>query len=501
MIESAAQAKLKPSERIIAWLLPSTPVLVFVLVFWLSLFFMPQMLNGDGDLGRHLTTGNLILTTGQIPTHDLFSHTMNGAALVPKEWISQVLFALAFRVAGLNGVAWLTALVLAATYGILTIVLRRAGVRAIVALAAGVTACVVGSLHALARPHLFTWLFFALFLLVLEEYRRNRRWRTLWALPFLMLAWANLHGAFISGLTLVAFYAVGAALERKWQQAAELIGLEGILILASFVNPAGPQLITHVFATLGDRFIVDNTVEFQSPNFHMISVWPFAALLGFSLAVVGRSSRRLEWTPLLVLGGWTLFALYSSRNIPLYAQAAVVALAPRVEGLIDEMLPAAKRFLTRTDEIDRLVSGWVWAALVVILLVGAEASGAKLDVRGMGNRFDPHVFPVAAVDALHDALPSGKVFNEFTWGGYLIYRLWPQEHVFIDGWTDMYGDTLTREYLQTINAEPGWDQVLERYQVQWVIIPPTRALAAQLDESPNWTRRYEDTTAGVWVRR
>ncbi len=62
-------------------------------------------------------------------------------------------------------------------------------------------------------------------------------------------------------------------------------------------------------------------------------------------------------------------------------------------------------------------------------------------------------------------------------------------------------DALTREYLQTVNAEPGWNAVLDRYNVQWVIVPPWRALAAQLDASPYWTRRYEDGTAGVWVRR
>ena len=501
MNESVTRAKLKSSERIIAWLLPSMPVLVFALIFWMSLFFMPQMLNGDGDLGRHLTTGNYILATKQIPTRDLFSHTMNGAPLVPKEWLSQVLFALAFHADGLNGVAWLTALVLAATFALLTAGLRHLGVRAIVALAAGVAASIVSALHALARPHIFTWFLFALFLLMLEDYRRNSRWRAPWALPLLMLAWANLHGAFISGLTLVAFYAIGAALERRRRQAAELVLVEGILILASFINPVGLQLLAHVFATLQDRFLVDNTFEFQSPNFHLFSVWPFAALLGFSLGVAWLSQRRLDWTPLVVLGGWMMFALYSSRNIPLYAQAAFVVLAPAADSLIDEALPAAKRFLARTDEIDRISFGWVWAALLVVILVGAEASGARLDAWGRGNVFDPSVFPVAAVDALGSAPPSGDMFNEFTWGGYLLYRMWPAQRVFIDGWTDFYGDTLTREYLQVIDAEPGWEAILDRYNVRWVIIPPTRALAAALDASPAWIRRYADATAVVWVRR
>src|SRR5436190_13361232 len=90
-------------------LLPSLEILLFLLVFYISLFFMPDMLNSDGDLGRHITVGNYILDTHTIPTTDIFSHTRYGQPLVLHEWLSEVLFASAYRAAGLNGVAWLTA--------------------------------------------------------------------------------------------------------------------------------------------------------------------------------------------------------------------------------------------------------------------------------------------------------------------------------------------------------------------------------------------------------
>ncbi len=502
MTDRAIAVPTKPSEKIAAWLLPSAPVLVFVLIFWMSLFFMPTMLNaGDGDLGRHIVTGNYILTTGQVPTHDIFSHTKPGAPYVPVEWLSEVLFALAYRAAGLNGVAWLVALVIASCYALLTWGVRRQGVSAPIALAGGVVAAIVGSIHALTRPLIITWLLFTIFLLVLENYRQNNRRRALLLLPVLMIGWVNFHGAFVSGLALVAIYIVGGLFEKKWKRALELAALWIALLLASLITPVGPGMLTHVLSTLQNRYLVDITVEFQSPNFHIISTWPFAALLLLSLAIAWLSPRRLEWTPLALLGGWTAFALYSARNIPLYALAAVMVLAPSADALVGEMLPAVKRFLSRIDEIDRRCWGWVWAFVIVVVLVGIEASGTPLDAWGRGNTIDPHVFPVVAIDTLKDSPPAGNVFNEFTWGGYLLYRMWPQQRVFIDGWADFYGDALTREYLQAVNAEPGWNAVLDRYNVQWVIIPPTRALAAQLDASPTWTRRYEDGTAGVWVRR
>ncbi len=490
------------TEKRLAWLLPSVPVLLFVLIFWETLLFMPKILNaGDGDLGRHITIGNSILTTGQIPTQDVFSHTMTGAPLVPHEWLSQTLFALAHRAAGLDGVAWLTAFVLASTYAILAIGLRRIGVRAVVALAGAFIASVVGAVHVLARPHIFSLLFFTCFLVILEDYRHTGRRRALWLLPLLMVAWANTHGAFISGIVLVLLYGVGTFLGRERQRLIELAGLEVALLLATLINPVGWLMIGNSFAYLQNRFLVDVTVEYTSPNFHLISAWPFAALLLLSLAIAWRTNRRLGWTPLILVGGWSAFALYSARNIPLYAQVAVIALAPAAESLIDEMLPAAQRVLSRTDELDRASWGWVWAVVVVAALIGAQASGTKVDAWGMGNAFDPRVFPVAAVDALKDSPPAGNMFNDFNWGGYLLYRLWPQKQVFIDGQTDFYGEALTREYLQVANVEPGWEAVLDRYKVRWVIVPPSRALAARLDASSDWARQYKDETAGVWVRR
>jgi hypothetical protein len=492
----------RQSDKIVGWFLPSMPVIVFVLIFWMSLFFMPRIINaGDGDLGRHITSGNVILSTGQIPTQDLFSNTMSGGLLYPKEWLSQVLFALAFRVAGLNGIAWLTALILAATYSVLAIGLRRLGVNMVITAAGAIIASAVGSLHSLTRPHILSWLLFTLFLSILEDHRMNGRRRGLWLLVPLMAAWANLHGAFIYGLVLIALYCIGAALEGERRRAIELFAFTILVILASFFNPVGPAMLAHNLDFLQNRFLTDLSTEYASPNFHVISAWPFAALLVVSLAIVARIGQRLTWTPVILLSIWTAFALYSVRNVPLYAQVAVFILAPYADRLMHEILPRAELFLSHMDAIDRMANGWVWAIVAFALLVGLESSGTNLDPWGMGNTFDPHVFPVAAVDGVKAAPPVGDMFNEFNWGGYLLYRLWPEKKVFIDGWIDFYGEGLTREYLQALNAEPGWESILDRHKVQWVIVAPTRPLAVRLDESPGWDLRYKDGVAGVWVRR
>ncbi len=484
------------------WWLPSVQIAIFVLVFWANLLFMPQILNADGDLSRHLTIGNVIFTTRQIPTRDLFSHTLPNAPVVLHEWLSQVVFATANGVAGLNGVAWLTALVIAATYTILAYALRDAGVRALVTLGGAFTAFIAGAIHALARPHIFTTLFFAAFLFVIERYRRSGNVRLLFLLPPLMIVWANLHGAgLIFGLILIGLYIAGAVLERNRRSAIELSALWVFVLLASLVNPAGLQLLTHTSGFLGSRFILDITTEYQSPNFHAVNTWVFAVLIVASLAMGWRGTQKLAWTNLILLVSWTGFGLYTARNIPLYALVAIIVLAPVADTWIAEAAPALNQFVSRFEANARLASGWIWAVAVAVVLIALEANGAKLDLWRKGNVLDANTFPIAAVDSIKSSPPEGNVFNDFNWGGYLLYRLYPDKKIFIDGFTDFYGEQLTREYLKVVDGTPGWEEILERRQVQWVIVPPTGSLADRLDHSAQWISRYKDKTAGVWVKK
>ena len=259
-------------------------------------------------------------------------------------------------------------------------------------------------------------------------------------------------------------------------------------------------MLKNSFGYLQEDFLVDLTNEYRSPNFHTYSTWPFAALLLGSVAFGWLTGRRLGWTALILLVAWTAFALYSARNIPLYGLVAVILLVPEVDAWLGEVWPAFGRFLTRTNEAAKGTWGWMWALMLVVLVAGLQSSGVKLDVFQVGNTISPDRFPVAALDAVEDNLPPGNMFNEFHWGGYLLYRLWPEKEVFIDAQSDFYGEALTREFLHIMNAESGWEKKLDDYDIDWIIIPPATPLAAWLPQTPGWEQIYGDDTAVIWVR-
>src|SRR3990170_3284447 len=434
-------------------LLPRLGDILFIALFVAVIGLGPRLLNQDGDLGRHLTIGEYILDNGNIPTRDLFSHTLAGAALTPHEWLARVIFAGANRLGGLDGVVIFSALLIAVTF---TLVYRQCYQRsriALISLGWAILGAATASLHWIARPHLFTILMAILWVRELERIRLGggSRW---WALPILMLLWANLHGGFLVGFVIWGIYLI----RFQFSETSKMLALGVISALITLINPVGWRL------------------------------WETG---------LGLSRDRKVFVHILLLAAWTVMGLYSARNIPLYAVISAPILAEVSAGLI-RRLPFFKAFVQldeRLVEVDRGLRGHVWPALAGLAVVAALAKGIILDFSGQGNHFSPQVFPVKAVDWMEAHSIIGAGFNYFPWGGYLLYRTWPEQRVFIDGQTDFYGEQLTRQYEKAISLQPGWREVLHENHVRWVLMPPESLLARALQAEPGWITLFRDDTA------
>ncbi len=483
-----------------SYLLPKLGDVLFLAGLACAILLGPRLLNVDGDLGRHQVIGNYILDTGKIPTQDLFSHTMSGQPLTPHEWLSEVVFAFFYRWMGFNGVVLLCGLLLAFTFRVLYgNILKRWG-KPLLCLSLCLAAMAVSSLHWLARPHLFTLFFLVIWLGEVERLfsGATSRW---WSLPVLMVFWANLHGAFIAGFVTWGIYLVGYGWDhlRKGDINPTILkfGLAaGALAFgASLVNPSGLQLWATSLGYLQNQYLVGHTAEYLSPDFHLVSTWPFLAMLMLAIVAFGLKKSPASSEHVFAMAAWAGMGLISMRNIPLFGIVAVYGLAETLSGDRDPAPGLEARLMVMEN---RLV-GWTWPAVFILLIIFAYGRGVNLDAQQKGNQFDPQVFPVAAVDWLQDHPQPGEGFNYFPWGGYLLFRDWPDAKVFIDGQTDFYGESLTREYEDVITAGPGWQAVLNRYSVGWILIPEKTDLSQALDQSTDWNLVYHDPTASIYV--
>jgi hypothetical protein len=427
---------------------------------------------GDGDPGRHIRVGSYILETRSIPRVDLFSHTMQGEPFIPFEWLSEAIFAGFHMSAGLAGAAVLTALLFGGTVALVYLTMVRSGVPTFVAFLFAFVSMTLQAMHLHPRPHMFTTLLVAVFAFILLEARRDRRTGRLLLLPPLMAVWANLHGGFLVGFILLFMFAADSWLtwrgtrgESSPRYAMWITGVLGLCFLASLLSPARLELWPHTTGYLKEDWLVDFTQEYMSPNFH---------------------------DPLIKL-----------RNIPLFAVLALPWLATWTIALADQDTRpgrALDRFMEWTRRLSRTeatLTGWPIVAVGVVVLTAAALRPDRREVYS----FSSEVFPVAAVESLleSDVELVGPVYNEFGWGGYLLYRAWPEIPVFIDGQTDFYGEELTQEYVRIRGLRPDWETLLDKHGVRWALIPVDAPLAQGLELHADWERVYSDSVAVAFV--
>lgn len=488
------------------YLIPRLRDILFLAIFIAALMLGPRMLNQDGDLPRHLLMGKIVLETRSIPTTDIFSHVYQGTPLVPHEWLAGVVFYVVYHFLGLDGIVLLAALLLAMTFSLVyeeilrhpSSALKASSRVRLAALVLTAWGAAITSLHWITRPHLFTMLFFALYLVWVNKLQRGESKR-FWLFPLAMLLWGNMHGEFIAGLLVLGAYGAGWVWDYIFSTIKPPIETGKQLALAffsslfvTFVNPVGLRAWETVFGYVTNRYLMSRINETNPPDFSQPQFQVLLVLLGFSIFLLATQKGNLSTGQAFALAGFSIMSLLSARNVHLYGVAAPLLLAGT---LTDRQTPhIIERLETLLASVEEHLRGMAWPVATVLIIGSLVLTGTL----GVNNRFSPKMFPVQTVDWLEDNPQTGKMFNAFDWGGYLLWRLWPAHLTFIDSQTDVRGD-VTREYEKVVTLADGWQTTLKQYDVQWVIIPPDWPLSKALLVE-GWRKVYQDETAVIFVR-
>jgi len=527
----------QPNSPVLRFLLPSVRDIIFILLFW-SLLAGPLSNRplADSDIGWHIRTGELILATHSLPRTDPFSSTMQGQPWFAWEWLYDILLGILHRAGGLNGVVWWCGLLVATIFALLFSQLLQRGTGLPLAILLMLLAEAASTIHLYARPHIVSWLFSLLWFVALEKWERSEqgsrpRWIP-WFFPASMLLWVNLHGGWLFGIVLLGIYTLAAFVESVREQdafaairTAHRARAMAVAWMASaaatLVNPFGWRLHAHIYRYLSDRYLMNRIDEFKSPDFHGWAERCFAIILILVLIAFAGHRKKLRLSHLLVVLLAVYAGFYSSRNLPVSSMVLVLIVGPMLWENFTSLAhkPGAWKwvrrctvrissFSDRMGEQEMHLRGHLWPVLSVAFAFAICLHGGWLGSRQLIQaEFDPKKMPVAAVTFLQKESegkqPSTEpVFSTDAWGGYLIYRMNPERKVVIDDRHDLYGSGRIRQYLILTQAEPGWQSVLEQWQIRTALLPTDSTLANLLRELPrDWRVAYEDRVAVVFERR
>lgn len=439
----------------------------------------------DPDLGWHLRLGGFVLENHQFPWTNLFSYNFPDYRWADSYWLTQVMMVTLTNLVGPRGVSLLFAFIAAMAVGISA--RFNPFVSVLIAL------LLVPSVG--VRPLVVSLLLFALLWLVLCEVQGglNRRW--LYFLPPLFLLWANIHADFVIGLLVLSlFLAIEAVRQREF---ATPVFVWGASILATLINPYGAFLWKTLFAEARSRLMRDTIAEWLPPNSHTdfgLYLLGFLFLLNLLFFL---SRRRLVISETVLVALFSLLSLFSMYHIRLLTIIAAPFLVRSLKEVVRKFFAESSRgFL----ELYAAASLAVLALVVGPLFLGAEFWSQTADARELARAGG---YPHAAVEFLRENPQEGNIFNDYVWGGYLIWQL-PEVKTFIDGrmpaW-EVNGESVLADYLVVAGLKPDWEDILQKYDVSYFLIKTDSILAQALRVHPGWELVYQDDLAVIFRKQ
>ncbi len=480
---------------------------LFTAILFLALFVMTVREISDPDFWWHLRAGQYMVENATIPHTDPFSFTAQGKEWVTHEWLSEVFMYALYRVGGFALLTILFSVIITLAFAL---TYARSDGKPYLAgfallLGALATAPTWG-----VRPQMLTLLFMSTFLFLLDRFVATRENKFLLPLPLLVLVWVNLHSGYAIGLIVIGAFWFAAFVEgivflvRK-QSAKNFLETEPslsprntralliILILSALavvINPNGARMFLYPFETLTSAAMQRYIQEWFSPDFHQTEWLPFALLLLSLIATTLIARARVPLAHILLLFALGFLALRSARNIPLFALVAIPVLSAQLAAWIP--LRASNRATPRLMQ-------FINTTIVVILAMIALVRVANLLVNQ--TNAEREKFPAAAVEWIQQNRPAPNLYNSYGWGGYLIWKLYPEYQVYIDGRADVHGDAFIENFLEIYRAEQGWQTEFAARDVRLVLIEPDAPLAKALANDSLWTHVFSDSQSVIYQKK
>lgn len=458
-------------------------ILVLSAVAWLHLVGRIYLVTAD--IGRHIENGKLAVVEHHIITTNQYSSTNPDFPTICHHWGAGVVFYLVWTVFGFTGLSMFYAAVLLLTLALFTWTAARASSLRSALLAAVLALPLVGARIEI-RPEGFTAFFLGLNFLLLYGQRSGwfgQRW--LWIIPFVQLAWVNVHIMFILGLCLLGIFVVDAIVVEgfgcRFRQLAELT-LASIVL--SFLNPSGARGVfepLNVFTAASYSALAENqSVFWMMQRFPTVLTYKYcvmllaAAVVLVLLHAVVEANRRQTLLHVAVLGFFGVMAAQSVRSIATFgfffipiaaeswdhviatlgnrwhalllwgtglAAATMIALAACAPAFF---LCPLRRFTPFSSLVSVLSHPDLWSGLVP----GAEGSAG--------------FFKTAAL--------RGPVFNNYDIGGYFIFEFYPQERPFIDNRPEAYPMDFLKDVYGPMQAEDSvWAEKEKQFGFQLIL--------------------------------
>jgi hypothetical protein len=258
-------------------------------------------------------------------------------------------------------------------------------------------------------------------------------------------------------------------------------------LIALTITPYGTRLAAYPLDMAFSQPInVANVEEWQSMPFNMLGGKLFLAIIAVILLAQVATQAKWRLQGMVLYLAAMLLACLHARFLLLF----VPVCAPILAALLARWVAPYQRI------IDHYVLNAILMVLVVAGILRFFPSQNQLEDMVAGQ------FPAKAVDYLRAHPIPGRMYNNYGYGGYLVWALDGQRRVFIDGRGDIYERSgVFSDYLAISRLAPNALLLLRAYDVRSCLIERGEPLATLLAALPDWQEVYHDDLSAIFVRR
>ncbi len=456
------------------------------------------------DIWWHLSVGRYLLQTFSFPHYDVFSFT--APYWDNKEWFFGIVVYLVERAGGFGLLSIAKAILFTATFLVIFVLSYRRSRNSYISIAVVIVAALVCRIRLAFRPELFSYLFISILLLMLDSYMRGKR-RPLCFFPLLMLLWINLHPLAFIGLIILFIYIIGEIICRILKNQARrnswrrLGNREFLLLLIIFTasclafacNPiALKRFLSPIELLTRHSAYIANIIEIKPLPILQFPAFAVFVLLAIFTLVMFLTVMEPADTIMVIFFGIT--SLTMARNAPLLPVCAAAIIACRFSRFFSDVSLKISLSLKRWRTFLNVIFS--------ILLIGVIIWAFYMPFFGIG--FTGWPFPLGAVSYIKANSPEKEMFNIYDWGGFLIWGLYPEYKVFIDGrGPDAYPPHIWADYQKVQMGEEGWEEILDEYGVNFILISTGNKLHNliwQLNKAKDWRLNYWDFQSMLFLR-
>jgi hypothetical protein len=425
-------------------------------------------------------------------------------------WLAQVIFYKVYGTWDVKGIIILRSLLMILFLFFIYLTIRKQGVSPLLALVLTTGCFFIQKSFSGERPVLFTFLAFSVVFYLLEDYRINRS-KKVFLIPFLVLLLANMHPGYVVCIMMITLYIIGEGLRYFFSKNASKDILKGLLIIwgltvmLSILNPNGAVMLKRIFYDVHGGAHIKGIIEF-TPTFTMFKNkifqirYSYIAFLALSLLGL-RYLKRIGITHLIILATFTVMGFVALRYVIFFMGTAAPILARIIICIKEERVFQKIPPLLKPREVFLHVIAFLVGFSIVLNTIPSFA-------RDSLREETKHYVPKGAADFLSSIEIQGNMFNEFGFGGYFIWRLYPDKKVFIDG--RALEPEVYKEYQKLVQLEKwengSWKDIIEKYDISYIVLPPIYqhggiiALVEELFINDNWVLLYVDHLALIFLK-